>query len=196
MLVKAGVADVAMAPAADMFELGVKVQVLKRGSIFAAHANKLYDLYRRTTCSRRCRQKDRDWLEKQILKMPVERAWAEVRAYQLRKNNPEKVAKAEADPKLKMAMVFRRHLFLCSQWARDGNDERKADYQIWCGPAMGAFNDWVRGSFLESLPNRGVGQIGKNLLEGAALIQRAQQLRGFGLPVGPDAFEYRPRLLA
>ena len=115
--------------------------------------------------------------------MPVDRAWAEVRAYQLRKNNPEKVAKAEADPKLKMAMVFRRHLFLCSQWARDGNGERKADYQIWCGPAMGAFNDWVRGSFLESLANRGVAQIGKNLLEGAAVIQRAQQLRGFGVPV-------------
>ena len=196
MLINAGVADVAMAPAADMFELGIKVQVLKRGSIFAAHANKLYDLYRRYDSLDALPEKDRDWLEKQILKMPVDRAWAEVRAYQLRKNNPEKVAKAEAEPKLKMAMVFRRHLFLCSQWARDGNGERKADYQIWCGPAMGAFNDWVRGSFLENLANRGVAQIGKNLLEGAAVIQRAQQLRGFGVPVKATAFEYRPRLLA
>jgi len=196
MLVKAGVADVGMAPAADMFELGIKVQVLKRGSIFAAHANRLYDLYRRHDSLEALPAKDRDWLEKQILKMPVDRAWAEVRAYQLRKNNPAKVVRAEADPKLKMAMIFRRHLFLCSQWARDGNGERKADYQIWCGPAMGAFNDWVRGSFLESLPNRGVAQIGKNLLEGAAIIQRAQQLRSFGLAVRPDAFAYRPRLLA
>ena len=98
MLASAGVADVAMAPAADMFELGIKVQVLKRGSIFAAHANKLYDLYRRHDSLEALSEKDRDWLEKQILKMPVERAWAEVRAYQLRKNNPEKVAKAEADP--------------------------------------------------------------------------------------------------
>lgn len=196
MLVKAGVADVAMAPAADMFELGIKVQVLKRGSIFAAHANRLYDLYRRHDSLEALPAKDRDWLEAQILKMPVDRAWAEVRAYQLRRNNPEKVARAEADPKLKMAMIFRRHLFLCSQWARDGNVERKADYQIWCGPAMGAFNDWVRGSFLESLPNRSVAQIGKNLLEGAAIIQRAQQLRGLGLAVRPDAFAYRPRRLA
>lgn len=36
MLCEAGIADVAMAPAADMFELGVKVQVLRRGTFFAA----------------------------------------------------------------------------------------------------------------------------------------------------------------
>jgi PfaD family protein len=179
-----------------MFELGIKVQVLKRGSIFAAHANRLYELYRRHDSLEALPEKERAWLEQQVLKMPLDRAWAEVRAYQLRKDNPEKVKRAEADPKLKMAMVFRRHLFLCSQWARDGNGERKADYQIWCGPAMGAFNDWVRGSFLESLPNRGVAQIGKNLLEGAAIIQRAQQMRSFGLPAAPGGFAYRPRLLA
>jgi trans-AT polyketide synthase/acyltransferase/oxidoreductase domain-containing protein len=31
-----------------------------------------------------------------------------------------------------------------------GDETRRMDYQIWCGPAMGAFNDWVRGSFLEA----------------------------------------------
>ena len=31
---------------------------------------------------------------------------------------------------------------------------RKMDYQIWCGPAMGAFNRWVRGSFLADRSNR------------------------------------------
>src|SRR5258706_14730969 len=35
MLLEAGVADVAMAAAADMFELGVRVQVLSRGTLFA-----------------------------------------------------------------------------------------------------------------------------------------------------------------
>ena len=46
MLAEAGQADVAMAPAADMFEMGVKVQVLKRGTMFAMRAAKLYELYR------------------------------------------------------------------------------------------------------------------------------------------------------
>ena len=46
MLAQARQADIAMAPAADMFEMGVKVQVLKRGTMFAMRAAKLYDLYR------------------------------------------------------------------------------------------------------------------------------------------------------
>jgi trans-AT polyketide synthase, acyltransferase and oxidoreductase domains len=33
-------ADVAMAPAADMFEIGARVQVLKRGTLFALRAEK------------------------------------------------------------------------------------------------------------------------------------------------------------
>ena len=34
MLAEAGQADITMAPAADMFEMGVEVQVLKRGTTF------------------------------------------------------------------------------------------------------------------------------------------------------------------
>ena len=46
MLAGAGIADVIMAPAADMFEMGVEVQVLRRGTMFAVRGRKLYDLYR------------------------------------------------------------------------------------------------------------------------------------------------------
>ena len=45
MLSETGQADVTMAPAADMFEMGVKVQVLKRGTMFPFRAGKLYELY-------------------------------------------------------------------------------------------------------------------------------------------------------
>ena len=41
MLAQAGLADVTMAPAADMFELGVEVQVLRRGTLFAQRAARL-----------------------------------------------------------------------------------------------------------------------------------------------------------
>ena len=46
MLAEADIADVIMAPAADMFELGVKVQVLRRGTMFAPRAGRLYEAYR------------------------------------------------------------------------------------------------------------------------------------------------------
>ena len=39
-----------MAPAADMFEMGVKLQVLKRGTMFPMRAQKLYELYRAHGC--------------------------------------------------------------------------------------------------------------------------------------------------
>jgi len=41
------ITDVAMAPASDMFEMGVKVQVLKRGTMFAMRGQKLYELYQK-----------------------------------------------------------------------------------------------------------------------------------------------------
>ena len=73
--------------------------------------------------------------------------------------------------------------------------ERRTDYQIWCGPAMGAFNAWVKGSFLEAPEARGVVQIARNLLEGAAVFTRAHQLRTFGVPVPSSAFSWAPRPL-
>ena len=39
-------------------------------------------------------------------------------------------------------------------------------------------------------------QIARNLLEGAAVITRAQQLRSYGVAVPSSAFDYRPRPLA
>ena len=47
LLAQAEMTDVAMAPASDMFEMGVKVQVLKRGTMFAMRAQKLFELYSR-----------------------------------------------------------------------------------------------------------------------------------------------------
>jgi PfaD family protein len=46
LLAKASQTDMNQAPAADMFELGSKVQVLKYGSLFAPRALKLAELYR------------------------------------------------------------------------------------------------------------------------------------------------------
>ena len=44
--------------------------------------------------------------------------------------------------------------------------------------------------------NRTVAQIGRNLLEGAAVITRVQQLRACGVSVPAVAFDFRPRRLA
>jgi PfaD family protein len=194
MLAAADLADVVMAPAADMFELGVKVQVLKRGTMFGVRAKKLYDLYREHDSLEALPADERQRLERDVLRATVEEAWADTRAYWLTRD-PAEVARAEREPKHRMALVFRAYLGLASRWAIDGRAERRIDYQIWCGPAMGAFNAWTKDSFLAAPENRGVVQVARNLMEGAAVITRAQQLRSFGVPVPPSAFDFRPRPL-
>lgn len=195
MLAQAGIADVMMAPAADMFELGVKVQVLKRGTMFAVRALRLYDLYAGYPSLELLPGEERAKVESEILRAPVAEVWAETRRF-FEGRDPREVARAERDPKHRMALVFRWYLGKSSRWAITGDPDRKLDYQIWCGPAMGAFNAWAAGSFLAAPENRTVVQIARNLLEGAAVVARAQQLRSYGVPVPPTAFDFRPRPLA
>ena len=195
MLAKVGMADVIMAPAADMFEMGVDVQVLKRGSLFAVRARKLYELYRGYPDFDSIPADDREKVERQMLRNDFASAWASTREFWL-KREPKQVERADRDPKHRMALVFRSYLGLASRWAIDGVEDRESDYQIWCGPAMGAFNRWAEGSFLEAPEARTVAQVARNLLEGAAVLTRAQQLRSFGVPVPAAAFDFRPRPLA
>ncbi|MFT7598662.1 MAG: trans-AT polyketide synthase/acyltransferase/oxidoreductase domain-containing protein [Acidimicrobiales bacterium] len=194
MLAQAGLADIAMAPAADMFELGVELQVLQRGTMFAPRAKQLYRLYRSYPSLDSIPPDELVELEKKTLGMTIEECWATTRAFWMDRD-PEEVSKAESDPRHKMALTFRSYLGLSSRWAIDGQIDRRLDYQIWCGPAMGAFNAWAAGSFLANPINRTVSQVAKNLLEGAAVLTRAHQLRSYGVAIPAAAFNYRPRPL-
>ena len=191
LLAEAETNDVAMAPAADMFEQGVDVQVLSRGTLFAARGRRLREIYRQRESLEACTEKERRFME-QALGESLDAAWAETEAY-LTASRPKDLDRAERDPRHRMALLMRRYLFNGAQWARDGVAERRADYQIWCGPAMGGFNDWAKDSWLEPLEARGVGEIGWALLDGAARILRASQLRSAGVAVPPSAFDVRPR---
>jgi trans-AT polyketide synthase/acyltransferase/oxidoreductase domain-containing protein len=122
--------------------------------------------------------------------------WLEVKRYFTERGRTGELDRADRQAKHRMALVFRWYLGMASRWAIAGEASRRADYQIWCGPAMGAFNSWVRGSFLEDPRQRGVVQIALNLLEGAAVVTRAHQLRTYGVPVPAAAFDFRPRPLA
>ena len=194
MLSEVGIADVTMAPAADMFERGVEVQVLKRGSLFAHRARWLYILYDRYDSLNDLSSEEKTKLENDILGTTTDDIWQQTQEFFSRRN-PAEISRAKSDPKHLMALVFRWYLFQASQWSREGHEKRRVDYQIWCGPAMGAFNAWTKDSFLSQLENRKVVQIALNLLEGAAAVTRAQQLRSFGVAVPAVAYDFRPRQL-
>jgi PfaD family protein len=191
MLAQAQQADVAMAPAADMFEMGVKVQVLKRGTLFAMRAAKLYEAYRGHESLEEIAPNEQATLEKTLFRASFEEIWAQTRAF-FERRDPAQIARAQRDPKHKMALVFRWYLGQSSHWATSGEPSRGVDYQIWCGPAMAAFNEWVKGSFLEVAENRRVVTVALNILYGAAVVGRARTLVGQGFRVPPGIPRLRP----
>ncbi len=194
LLAQAGIADVMMAPAADMFEMGVKVQLLKKGTLFPLRAQRLYDLYVQYDSLDAIPADERAKLEQQVFQKPLEEVWQETMNYFMQRD-PEQIERAADKPKRKMALVFRWYLGLSSRWANSGTAGREMDYQIWCGPAMGAFNDWVRGSYLEQPANRRVVDVAMHLMHGAAHLYRVQSLRVQGVYL-PTAYEhYRPEPL-
>jgi len=194
MLAQADLADVMMAPAADMFEQGVNVQVLRRGTMFGVRGARLYEVYRKYPSIEAIPADERAKLEKEVFRLSLDAVWAETEKFWMGRDAKE-AERARADARHRMALCFRWYLGLASRWAIVGEADRRTDYQIWCGPAMGAFNAWVKGSFLEAPDQRGAVQIGRNLLEGAASLTRASQLRSFGVHVPDAAFDFRPRPL-
>ena len=184
--------DVAMAPAADMFEIGARVQVLKRGTLFPVRAEKLYRLYQAHDAFESIPEKYQKEIQDKYLLTDFNSAWESTRAFFLSRGNQREVDKAMADPKHKMALVFRSYLGQSSRWAILGTPERKMDYQIWCGPAIGAFNQWVKGSFLAAPENRKVALIARNLLFGACVCTRISFLRSQGISIPPGATTLPP----
>jgi len=189
MLAEAGQADVTMAPAADMFEMGIKVQVLKRGTMFPLRAAKLYDLYCNYDRFENIPEKQKAVLERDFFRQSFQDEWEQTKNY-FAIHDPKQIERARKDPRHKMSLVFRSYLGQSSNWANSGDPLRKIDYQIWCGPSIGAFNQWVKGSFLEKPENRKTVGVAMNILCGASVTTRVNWLRNQGvvLPAGIGNF--------
>ncbi|MEU1042915.1 PfaD family polyunsaturated fatty acid/polyketide biosynthesis protein [Streptomyces sp. NPDC005551] len=190
-LAQADVTDCVMAPAADMFEMGVELQVLRRGSMFPMRASQLYRLYQTYDGIEALPETERRRLETQIFQRPLEDVWQECVEYFSRRD-PDQLSRAADNPRRRMALVFRWYLGMSSRWAVTGLTERSADFQIWCGPAMGSFNSWVSGSYLNTPDNRTVADVAHHLMRGAAFHTRTAHLRTAGLTLPSAAAEYVP----
>jgi trans-AT polyketide synthase/acyltransferase/oxidoreductase domain-containing protein len=170
MLAELDMHDTAYAPAGDMFELGAKVQVVRKGTLFAARANKLYQLYRQYASLDEIDRRTRTMIEETYFKRSIDDVWRQVKKYNYAHGRPQEVAKAETNPKHKMALIFRWYFAYTSAAALEGRAADKMNFQVHCGPAMGAFNRFVAGSELADWRNRHVDVIAETLMCGAAKI--------------------------
>ena len=192
LLAQAEMADVMMAPAADMFEMGVELQVLKRGTMFPMRAKKLYELYKNYESIEEIPQQERQKLEQQVFRNSLDEIWRQTEEH-FNARDPHQIERAKDHPKRKMALIFRWYLGLSSRWSNTGEKGRETDYQIWCGPAMGAFNYWVKGSYLEEVSNRKTVEVAWHIMTGAAYLYRLRLLQIQGVWLPPACGEYAPQ---
>ncbi len=191
MLANALQTDVIMAPSANMFERGIKVQVLKRGTLFAQRATRLYEIYRNFERIEQIPDEIKYEIENKIFQNSIESEWQMTRDF-FATYDQAQIDAAENDPKRKMSLLFRSYLGKSSKWAINGDTIRAKDFQIWCGPSMGAFNEWTKGSFLENPENRQFETVAMNLLFGACIAIRCQMIVAQGISLPADIGKYNP----
>lgn len=161
--------DTDYAPSGEMFELGSKVQVLKKGIFFPARANKLVSLYRQYDALDEIDSKTRQLIQNRYFKRSFDDVFNDVRAAY----PSTEIERAQRAPKYRMALIFKRYFKDATTWALAGDLEHKVDFQVQCGPAQGAFNQWVAGTDLAPWRNRHVDLIAEHLMiETAALLNR------------------------
>ena len=185
VLARVDMADVVMAPSADMFESGARVQVIKASTMYPMNAQKLYDLYTRYSSIEDIPANDITAIEKRLFHFDINTVWGYVTEY-FTHADPRRLEKAEKNDKLKMALIFRWYLGNSSRWAITGDMDRRMDMQIWCGKSMGAFNQWAHGTVLEAPENRTVVAVADAIMSGAALIIMENYLTLIGITRGTE----------
>ncbi|HVI46504.1 MAG TPA: ACP S-malonyltransferase [Chitinophaga sp.] len=166
MLQDINVQDTTYAPAGDMFEIGAKVQVLKKGVFFPARANKLYDLYRYHNSLDDIDEAIKIQIQEKYFKRTFAEIYKDVESYY----SPGELQHAIHNPKQRMAYIFRWYFGYTNRLAIKGVAECRTDFQVHTGPALGAFNQWVKGTPLENWRNRHVDEIALKILTDAADI--------------------------
>lgn len=167
--------DTEYAPAGDMFETGARVQVLKKGVLFPIRANKLLKLYQQYDSLDQIPEKTIAQLEKSYFKKPISEIWEETKEYWISRDNQSFIEGAEKNPKKKMALIFRWYFGYSMNLSFNADSSvtnDKVNFQVHTGPALGAFNQWVKGTDLENWKNRHVHSIGIKMMEEAVKIMK------------------------
>ncbi|WP_338715486.1 ACP S-malonyltransferase [Streptomyces acidiscabies] len=159
MLQALDVQDTEPAPWAEMFELGVRARAVKRGVFLPARADRLYQLWRTHASFEGIDADTRRQIEDMYLRRPFEEAWRAAHT-----------GGQEPDGKRKLALAFRSYLDEGFELARTGAPGRRVDYLVHSGPALGAFNQWVKGTGLEPWQDRHVDTVADRLMAATAQL--------------------------
>ncbi len=157
------------APAGDMFELGAQIQVLKKGVLFPARANRLYGLYKHFSAIEEIDDKTTSLIQESYFSKSFTDVYRETKDF-FSQRDPSQIELAERNSKHKMALIFRWYFAHSVTCALNGTESQQANFQVHSGPALGAFNRLVRGTKMESWKHRHVDEIGEFIMEQATRL--------------------------
>lgn len=159
--------DTTITVSGEMFESGSKVQVVKKNTRFSFNANKLYQIYNQYHSLEDVPSIIRQDLEKNVFKRSLSEVWDLVVGYKMG-TNPTQIELANKIPRKKMSLIFKWYFAHCSSLTLRGEVSEKDNFLIYCGPAMGSFNQWVKGTKYEHWKERHVNEIADLLMEKAS----------------------------
>ena len=192
LLAQAQQADIAMAPAADMFEMGVKVQVLKRGTMFAMPGRQAL---RGSTALRRARPgsptaEPHSARRRTSSAAPLESIWDGDPCLLRGAHDPAR-ARAGRGARRQASdggWSFAGTSAWSSHWANTGEPslDRRLPDLVWSSDGRVQRRVGSTASFLQQPENRRVVTVALNILYGAAVLSRARSLSGQGLAIPPS----------
>ncbi|SFR98070.1 ACP S-malonyltransferase [Anaeromicropila populeti] len=155
--------DTTYVPSKILFEWGGKCSVVKKGTFFPYRANKLYELYSQFDNLSEIDEDTKNQLERKYFNKSFLEICSEIYKTQ---GNAEELLKDRNT----MISVFKWYFDYAVMEAIKGNSESQTSFLIYSTPAMGSFNEWVKGSEWEDWRNRHVDEIAMKIMSEAEEI--------------------------
>lgn len=164
------VSDTDHVPYGDMFELDEYAQVLRKGTLFSSKAKKLMSVFQKYTSVEHLPEDVKTLLEQDYFNNSLEEVWGLLTDNLKKDNLLLEIERAEQNQRYKMVLIIKYYFRLCENYAIEGAEKNIQNYQVYVGSALGAFNQYVKGTEMENWENRSVSGICKCLMFDAEKI--------------------------
>jgi trans-AT polyketide synthase/acyltransferase/oxidoreductase domain-containing protein len=156
MLSSLTIQDIGYVSAGDIYDPGRMIQVVKKGSLFKARADKLYRICQSGEGIKAIDQGTKEQLETRYFGKKIEEIIQEILLEDVGEH-----------PQEQLVLLYKWYLKKAMEWAIEGNDDKQTDYCIMCGCSIGSFNEMVKGTELESWKNRTIESVSKKRMNDA-----------------------------
>ena len=172
ILQSAKVQDIGYAPSEELFEMGARNRVMRRGIFFSSRATKLFNNYKQLDSLDKMDSSFLNELETHYFNCDINKL-----SHDLISQAETEGQAYERNSKQAIAHLIRSYMKRGDELAIRGDISEKSNYRVVTSPAIGAFNEYVKGSDLQGWRHRHVDAIAVRLMnDGAvALKKRLQQ---------------------